>query len=229
MKEPNISSLSVIGCDEVGVSEMLRPQVFCACFVSYDKIDKLKEMGVRDSKTISRKKCCRIAKELINIIPYYCSVLTNKKYNRLCTIYDSQVDIECIYHNAAIKKIINELKQNHLIYEKIIMDKFCEKNHFTNINNNPEYINDMKFIVHGEQKHIAVAAASIIATYYQQLLEDKINEEVGFCLCENSANYSNEYARLNALTEKCGRAAILDYAKVNHAATAKYFILKAKS
>ncbi|MEH7523341.1 DUF3378 domain-containing protein, partial [Bacillus sp. JJ1503] len=63
----NISSLSVIGSDEVGTGDYFGPITVVAAYVNRDQIPLLKELGVKDSKDLNDEKIVSIAKEIKDI------------------------------------------------------------------------------------------------------------------------------------------------------------------
>ena len=83
MLPERIAEMSLIGSDEVGTGDYFGPMVVCAAFVSKQDIQRLKALGVRDSKHLKDPQIIDIAKALVEETPHSALVLPNEKYNEL--------------------------------------------------------------------------------------------------------------------------------------------------
>jgi len=70
-----------IGSDEVGVGDFLLPMVVVATYIQKKDIQKLKNLGVNDSKKLSDEKIKNVAKKLITFVEYSKLTLPNDKFN----------------------------------------------------------------------------------------------------------------------------------------------------
>lgn len=190
----------IIGCDEVGTGELFRPSVFCACAVNPKIKEELEQMGIRDSKKISRKRCVSLAKELIarGDITYKISFISNRYWNDLTT----KMDIPTIMarcHDVTIRNLIQTLYKERTLYKKITIDKFCDKNYFREQTRGEFYQNKMSLRARAEDDNIAVACASIIATYYEELAMEQIIKERNFNHMRkpDGRKFSDDYERLD--------------------------------
>ncbi len=61
----------ICGCDDAGKGPMLGPMILAGVSIEEDKIEKLKEIGVKDSKLLSPKQREEIYKKIIKIVKEY--------------------------------------------------------------------------------------------------------------------------------------------------------------
>jgi ribonuclease HIII len=136
------SHISAIGSDEVGTGDYFGPIVVCATYVSSDNIEKLKAIGVKDSKLLTDKQMIPLALKIAEIIPYSIVYLEPSRLNNLDNKYTNLNFIKAYLHNKAINSIL----------------KKCE-----NVNGQKNVIENVTLIPKGEKVHIAIAAASVLA------------------------------------------------------------------
>lgn len=210
--EENIYYKSAIGADEVGTGEVFRPQVFVACFVPNYQILMLEQMGVKDSKKLTRKKCCELGAQLINIIPYTSFVLTNERYNELySTKFSNMNQIKAIVHRKTILDLYNSKEEKT---DVAILDGFCDENKFYEYIKSADFIDGkLKCISKGEDIHIAVACASIIATYLEELEINKIEDEIQRKIPGGNGKICNIFAK--EMLKEHGPLFLHKYAKMN--------------
>ncbi|WP_064092567.1 ribonuclease HIII [Rossellomorea aquimaris] len=175
----NFASWSVVGSDEVGTGDFFGPITVVSAYVHKDQIPLMKELGVKDSKNLSDPQIIKIAKDLINTIPYSLLILHNTKYNALQEKGMTQGKMKAILHNQAILHLLEKMQPEEP--EAILIDQFVEKNtYFKHINAQKKIQKDrVYFSTKGESIHIAVAAASIIARYAFLKEMDKLSTKTG--------------------------------------------------
>lgn len=178
----NLSNVSLIGCDEVGVGEYLGPIVTCCALVSDDQIDQINRLGVKDSKLLTDDKIVNIANELRKFIKFQIFCFDPKKgaleFNQM---YDQLKNINALkayMHNAGLILF----KQKYGINNMIVLDQFVNEKKYYEHLNNYKVTPMIKIDVmeeKAESKYLSVAVASILArAYYLELckkLLDKIN------------------------------------------------------
>lgn len=203
---------AVIGADEVGVGEMFMPQVFVACYVTRAQIPKLEAMGVKDSKKISKKKCCDLAKKLIKMIPYSCSIVSNEKLNKLYINGTKNITVVEVHTH---EKVIDKLYQQHKKAKHVILDEFCTKEIFNKYSTKNNFV-DGKLISmpRGESEHLAVACASIIATYFEELEIKRLTKELGLEVPKGNSDKANALAK--KIKKKYGVEGLQKYAKLSN-------------
>ncbi len=148
------------GSDEVGTGDYFGPVVVSATIVQEDQIDKLKALGIQDSKQINDEKIRKLAIEIKKICPHTILIVAPKKYN---TIHQSHnmVDIKCLLHNQAY---LNLIKKGYTLPEFKIIDQFVqEKSYYKYLKTKEEVIQNIHFETKAENKYLSVACASILA------------------------------------------------------------------
>lgn len=155
IKEPS----NYIGTDESGKGDFFGPLVVAGVLANKTSIIKLKELGVRDSKTITDSNIKKLAikirfllKNKYDIIP-----LKPEKYNQLHAKIGNVNLILGWAHAKVIENILNSFE-----VDEAISDKFG--NEKTILNSLQEKGRQIKLhqVTHAE-RYTAVAAASILA------------------------------------------------------------------
>lgn len=188
----SIQEESVIGSDEVGTGDYFGPITVAAAFVSRDQIPLLKELGVKDSKTLSDDAIITMAKQLSAIIPYSLLTLQNEKYNELQQSGMNQGKMKAMLHNRAILNVINKIEHK---YDSILIDQFTEPEHyFRYIHSEQEVAKDVYFATNAENLHISVAAASILARYRFLQEIDALSKKCGLTLPKGAGKPVDEAA-----------------------------------
>ena len=159
---PNYSDLSVIGTDEVGTGDYFGPVVVCATYVSNENIQKLRQMGVKDSKMLTDKQIVPLSLEIAKLIPYSIIYLDPEKLNMLSKKEYNLNFVKAYLHNKSIYSILK--KYPEVKYDAILIDEFTPKEKYLDyLKNTTNVITDITTIKRGEQAHVAIAAASILA------------------------------------------------------------------
>jgi ribonuclease HIII len=172
----------VIGNDEVGTGDYFGPIVVTSCYIGSGMLEKLRQLGIKDSKALDDKTIYQLANAIMKIVLFESVIINNRKYNQwIDQGYNANV-IKAWGHNQVLVKILQH--KNH--YEKIIIDQFVEEKKYY------QYLEDMEanknrivrekvfFTTKAESKYLAVACSAIISRYL--FLEEikKISEEVKF-------------------------------------------------
>lgn len=208
---------SVIGSDEVGTGDYFGPITVAAAFVSSEQIPLLKELGVKDSKTLSDASIISIAKQLISIIPYSLLTLHNEKYNELQEAGMNQGKMKAVLHNRAIVNVMNKIAQKH---DSILIDQFAEpEQYFRYLHSERNVVKDVYLATNAEQLHISVAAASIIARYRFLQEIDALSKTCGMHLPKGAGKPVDE-AAAKLIIEK-GEHILRQCAKLHFANTEK--------
>ncbi|WP_442636734.1 ribonuclease HIII [Rossellomorea marisflavi] len=175
----DFASWSVIGSDEVGTGDFFGPITVVSAYVKREHLELVKELGVQDSKNLTDETIKRIAKDLIQTIPYSLLILHNPKYNELQESGMTQGKIKALLHNKAILNLMDKISPEQP--EGILIDQFVEKNtYYKHIASQKKIQRDrVYFSTKGEGMHLSVAAASIIARYAFLKEMDKLSEKAG--------------------------------------------------
>ena len=174
----NISTMSIIGSDEVGTGDFFGPITVVAAYVKNDQIELLKELGVKDSKNLKDPQICEIAKDLIQTIPYSLLVLHNEKYNEIQQQGMSQGKIKALLHNQAINHLLAKIDPEKP--DGVLIDQFAVPGvYFKHLQGKKVYKENIYFSTKAEGVHLAVAAASIIARYSFIQEFEKLSQKAG--------------------------------------------------
>lgn len=158
----NYSELSVIGTDEVGTGDYFGPVVVCATYVSNENIEKLRLMGVKDSKMLTDSQIIPLSLKIAQFIPYSIIYLDAEKLNLLSKKEYNLNFVKAYLHNKSIYSILK--KHPEVKYDAILIDEFTPREKYLDyLKNTQNVIENITTIKRGEQAHIAIAAASILA------------------------------------------------------------------
>lgn len=190
----NFASYSIIGSDETGTGDYFGPITVAAVYVPKNKIDLVRELGVKDSKQLTDSAIREIAPNLIASCTHSILTLRNDRYNEIQSKGYSQGKIKALLHNQAIKHVLNKIAPEKPEY--ILIDQFVEREtYYHYIQNAKEIISEnVLFSTKAEQLHVAVAAASILARYAFLVEMDRLSQQVGFSLQKGASHLVDEMA-----------------------------------
>ena len=156
------SHLTAIGSDEVGTGDYFGPIVVCATYTNEETIEKLRHLGVKDSKLLTDKQIIPLALQIASIIPYSIILLDPAKINSLAEKFDNLNFIKSYLHNKAINSILKKIGDVKL--DAILIDEFTPKDKYLKyLENQSNVIKNITTVTKGEKEHIGIAAASILA------------------------------------------------------------------
>lgn len=211
-------SISTVGSDEVGTGDYFGPIVVTASYVDKEKIELIKELGVKDSKKLTDEKIKKIAPVLIKEIPYVTFTLNNKEYNRYQSIGYNMNKIKAILHNKVLYSITH--KDENYPYQKIIVDQFVyPKKYFEHILESTEKVTDITFTTKAESKCASVAAASIISRYIFLAKMDELSKDLGIEIPKGANDIVDQVGK--EIVQKYGEAKLEEIAKLNFKNTEK--------
>ena len=182
------------GLDEAGKGCVIGPLVIAgACFEEKD-LDKLKKMGVKDSKLLSVAQRERFFDKIIKLAKSHKIVIVDNKE------IDSRSTVGLNLNELEALKIANIIEE--LMPEKAIVDSphpIAEK--FEGIVLNfikPENVGKFKLVAEhkADFKYIECAAASILAKVTRDREIEKIKEKVGI---DFGSGYSSDERTIEAL------------------------------
>ena len=216
---------NIIGADETGVGDYLTPLVAAAVYVDSSNIDKLIDLGVKDSKQLSDNKILELFPKIKELIKFRVNHLTQKGYNNLSK-YMNAHELKMFLHLKCITTLEKYDKVNE---DYILLDAFASVDNITKYYENlmksklktDEIQKEIILAEKAENIHVAVAAASIVARYHflQMMKEQEEAIEMKFPLGTNS-----EVEKVAiAFCEKYGRKALYEIAKINFKTTEKVY------
>jgi len=165
--------MKIAGIDENGRGSLIGPLVITCFIIEESEVEKLKEIGVKDSKKLSKKKREEIFEKLKNYEFYYELVLP--------------IEIDIFLKN-------NGLNDLEAIYMAKLINRTDAKKYFIDSPSNPiKFQNKIKsylkrnveLVVENkmDEKNLVVAAASIIGKVIRdreiKKIEEEIKEEIG--------------------------------------------------
>ncbi|MGM0217732.1 ribonuclease HIII [Enterococcus sp. AZ126] len=221
----NFSKLSVLGSDEVGNGSYFGPVTVCAAYVDKTMVEKLKALGVRDSKELTDPQIIQLSKVVKELIPYKLLIVEPEKYNQIQPKYNA-VHMKVALHNQAIHLLLRDIEP--IKPEAILIDQFTpETNYKKYVRSEKNQVSEtLSFITKGEQYHVAVAAASIIsrAAFLEEL--DKESAELGMKVPSGAGATSDKVAA--KVIAKGGLDLLSKYVKLHFANTEKAKKIAAK-
>ena len=213
---PKIYYSSSIGSDEVGTGDYFGPIVVSAAYVSIDNIEFLEELGVKDSKKLTDSQILELVPKFINKIEYESMILTNKEYNEYYSTDLNMNKIKAVLHNKVLYKLSNRINN----YEFIIVDQFAEPYvYFNYLKTSTNIVRNITFFTKGEDKHLAVACASLISRYIFINEFDKLSKSLGMNLPKGASNLVDDTGK--KIVEKYGFDKLSEIAKLNFKNTEK--------
>lgn len=207
-----------IGSDEVGTGDFFGPICVCAAYVSKDKIDYLKKLGVDDSKRLDDEKIKKIAKELIKTIPYSQVSLGNEKYNELVAKKMNMNEMKVKLHN----QVLLNLRKKYPKTKNFFVDEFTPKeNYYDYLKDTEEIVSEVNFKTKGESYFPCVAVGSIIARYSflqkMEAMEKKYKMTFPFGSSKKVDEFTQEFIKKFGVTEllKVCKSNFVNYKKLS--------------
>jgi len=190
----NFAGMSVIGSDETGTGDYFGPVTVAAVYVPSNKIELIKELGVKDSKMLTDSKMLEMAPQIMTACSYSILTLKNEKYNEIQGKGYSQGKIKAMLHNQALKHVLNKIAPEKPDY--ILIDQFAERDtYYKHIQKQKEIVREnVLFSTKAEQLHVAVAAASILARYAFLTEMEKLSVKAGVELQKGASGIVDKMA-----------------------------------
>lgn len=190
----NLAVLSVVGSDETGTGDFFGPVTVAACYVPADKIELVKELGVKDSKQLTDDLMREIAPSLEAALIHSVLTVPNPKYNEIQQQGNSQGKIKALLHNQALKHVLRKLKDEKPDY--ILIDQFAERGVYYNyLKNESEVVRENVLLAtKAEGLHLSVAAASVLARVAFLEEMDRMSASVGMTLPKGAGPKVDEVA-----------------------------------
>ena len=196
-----------IGTDESGKGDFFGPLVVAAAFVNKSTLQKLKQIGVKDSKQLNDSQILVLAKEIKSILKNSYSIvyIPPAKYNELYIKFRNLNKLLSWAHSKAIEDLLKKHKCSI-----VITDKFSNKELTITNNSENSHIEFLQF-TKGE-RFTAVAAASILARnrMVQWFAEQ---EKKGLRLPKGASSEVETTARM--IVNKSGQAVLENLVKLH--------------
>lgn len=150
---PLIADETVVGSDETGKGDYFGPLVVAAVRIEPAQGKKLVEAGILDSKKLSDKKAMLLGALLREKIPYCLRCLDPEEYNEAYPRFSGLNELLASLHAEAIKKVSRK-------GVLVLVDQFANKSVMRGALSGLEVRLEQ---MPGGERHLAVAAASVLA------------------------------------------------------------------
>lgn len=190
-----------IGSDEVGVGDFYLPMIVVAAYMNSHQYQRLKELGVVDSKKMTDKKIRELGPILVKEFMYSKLTLPNSKYNEMTAKGKNINSLKAKMHNRALNNMHKEYEDVIAIY----VDQFVsEERYYSYLDKDDEPIlKGISFKTKGESRFPSVALASVIARYYFLLEKDKLEAKYGLEFPFGAGKKADEFKKV--LLDKVGQ------------------------
>jgi ribonuclease HIII len=146
-----------IGIDEAGKGDFFGPLCIAGVYADKDGVQKLIEIGVRDSKTMQDKVIIAMASRIRSLFPHSIVRLHPLKYNELYDKFKNLNHLLAWGHATAIEELVQSTG-----CKKVIIDQFASEHVVENALKRKHLEVDLAQRHRGEEDPV-VAAASILA------------------------------------------------------------------
>ena len=164
-----------IGTDEVGVGDFFGPLIVVASYVEEKDLPRLKELGIGDSKEYDDAAILAVAPKLIAFLPYALVSLKPAVLNAHPEINLNAY--KAMMYDKAYQLLLAKLAGKPAA---IYQDQFAPKElYYHYLEGRSNVVKGVRFDVKGENKHPAVAAASMIARYAFLKKMEAMGQEYG--------------------------------------------------
>ena len=172
---------SVLGSDEVGAGSYFGPLTTAAVYVSADQVDHLTKLGIQDSKKLTDPQIIKLAEQIIELCPYTYLNLMPEAYNQRMQKYN-QAQLKALCHNIVLATTIDTIAPEKP--QAVLIDQFVQaKTYYHYLAGQSKIVKEhVYFRTKGEQVHVAVAAASIVARYYSLRAMDELSNDAGMTI-----------------------------------------------
>lgn len=186
---------SVLGSDEVGAGAYFGPLTTAAVYVPKDQLAWVRQLGIADSKTLTDAKMRQIAPEIIANLPHHVVNLMPEKYNQMQPTNNVN-QMKAISHNFVLGKVLAKIAPT--TPDAILIDQFAQAStyfkYLTQAQQSPIIKDNVYFTTKGEQYHLSVAAASILARVVELDSMAKLSDEAGISLPIGAGRQADEAA-----------------------------------
>ena len=200
-----------IGSDEVGVGDFYLPMIVVASYLNKHQYQRLKELGITDSKKLSDKKILELGPTLIKEFEYSKLTLSNEKYNEMIDKGENINSLKAKMHNRAL----SNLHQRYIDVIAIYVDQFVNENkYYSYLSKDDEpIVKEISFKTKGELRFPSVALASVIARYSFLLEKQKLEDKYGLEFPFGAGKKADEFKKI--LLDKVGQEEFDNLVKQN--------------
>lgn len=174
--DSNLDLTARIGIDESGKGDFFGPLCIAGVFAGGETIAKLKQIGVRDSKTLTAPMIEKIARKIRDTCSYQVVKINPLKYNELIVQFGNLNKLLAWGHATAIEQLTEKTGCS-----RVIIDQFANEHVVLTALKRKKLTLDITQRHRGEED-LVVAAASILArsTFVEAL--EQLEKEYGMKL-----------------------------------------------
>jgi len=155
----HVDKTSRIGVDEAGKGDFFGPLCIGAVYADAKGIERLIEMGIKDSKTLNDKTISKLALKVREEFKHKVIIIYPQKYNELYSKFKNLNSLLAWGHATAIDHLVKDSKCTN-----VIIDKFANEYVVKNAVKKKSIEIDLTQVHKGESDPV-VAAASILARH----------------------------------------------------------------
>lgn len=202
-----IDKAARIGIDESGKGDFFGPLCIAGVYAQGEDLDKLVQLGVRDSKKLTDSSIAKIAKQIRSSIVHHIVKINPAKYNELYGQFHNLNRMLAWGHATAIEQLSQRTG-----CKKVIIDQFADEHVVLTALKRKSISLDLTQRHRGEED-LVVAAASILArhTFVEGL--KALSEQWGIDLPKGASKATVEAAR--AFVRQHDREALGQVAKLH--------------
>src|SRR5260370_3372768 len=201
-----------IGLDESGKGDYFGPLVIAAVYVDERTELRLNALGVRDSKLLTDNRILAMAKEIKALCPHFVVPVEPKRYNELYNKVQNLNRLLGWGHAWTLENMLEKVSCN-----LAIVDQFGDESYVRNVLGEKGRQITLAQQIHAA-KHVAVAAASILARarFVQQL--EQLSKRVGITLPKGASD-PEIVTTTRAIVAKFGKDTLGDIATLHFKTT----------
>ncbi|RAP38855.1 ribonuclease HIII [Candidatus Marinamargulisbacteria bacterium SCGC AAA071-K20] len=173
---PGKDPSDLIGVDESGKGDYFGPLVVASVHSDKHTNEKLKDMGVQDSKKLTDEKMLQMAPDIMELCKHSIVLIGNESYN---DVYERMQNLNHLLawgHGKAIEQVLNEVECDNVLSDQfghasLVKNALRTKGISVNLFQRPR-----------AESNIAVAAASILAraTFVEEIMRIENHYQMPF-------------------------------------------------
>jgi ribonuclease HIII len=180
----NFTGRARIGLDESGKGDYFGPLVIGAVFVDQQTEDRLKALGVRDSKLLTDNRMLAMAEEIKALCPHFVVPIEPKRYNELYAKVKNLNRLLAWGHAWTLENVLEKVS-----CDLAIVDKFGDESYLRTVLREKGRQITVVQQTHAEEA-IAVATASILARARFVKQMEQLSRKVGKTLPKGASDPS---------------------------------------
>ncbi|OGN65205.1 MAG: ribonuclease HIII [Chlamydiae bacterium RIFCSPHIGHO2_12_FULL_49_9] len=178
-----------IGMDEAGKGDFFGPLCVAAVYADGKTVQKLHEMGVKDSKTFSDASILKLAQKVRATCPYTVIRLFPLKYNELHAKFKNLNRLLAWAHTAALHDLVQKTG-----CKEAILDQFADKHVMETFIRQKKLEVNLQQKVRGEEDTVVAAASILARAGFLEGLKS-LSEEIGLELPKGASQRVIEAGR----------------------------------